>query len=643
MSKIVRQTGVKQPARRSNIRRGLLRSALVACLFSFAPCGVNAEDIEVTNLNDSGSESLREAIENAVAGDQIVFNVPGGGTITMLSDLPEITDSLSFTNANVAPIIIDRGGNNALSVTGGVINLGELQITGAGADIVLGSAATLIGNVEQITADVTASGIIAPGDSESAGDIGELLIDGDLDTSNSTIQVDVTGGSSSDLISVIGNADITGATLDPNFIGSAYSIGDTFTVIEATAGVSGALANAADTFDLPSNPFLEASINTLASEVQLEVQDNGLTFNSLYEGCNDLASSAEIDRLRVSGTAAQIAVIEGLREGSVTSVNEAVGQLSGTIYASLVDGEINQIHNSLLSVRDRVLLQRDSLNENGRWSPWIRGYGMQFDTDTDDRLSKGYSQTVAGLELGTGYVGSSGLGVHGFAQLGSTDTDMDGLNQSADTDSYRFGGSVQCVGQVAYLLGVGGFGFQDHSVQRSLTAFTDGANAESDLDGTDQFGSFELGTAQSLYDNLLWLSFVSLQGVRSELDGTTESGSSDFNLTTRGIDGESLRSLVGFSLAQTGGTAWGPATTQLRLGWMHEFLDQQQTVQTAIQAATPVFFDARSTVTDSDWVSVGAQLDWGILFGGQLTLAYQGNLNSHSAFQSGSVGTRWNW
>jgi len=128
-----------------------------------------------------------------------------------------------------------------------------------------------------------------------------------------------------------------------------------------------------------------------------------------------------------------------------------VSQLSGTIYPSLINGEINQIHNQLQSMRDRVVMQPDSLVKNGSWVPWVRGYGMTLSADIDDCSTEGYRQEVTGVELGTGLLSASGLGLHGFFQLGSTDTDLSGINQNADSNSYRFGGAVQYVGELAYL------------------------------------------------------------------------------------------------------------------------------------------------------------------------------------------------
>ncbi|WP_246146198.1 autotransporter family protein [Rubripirellula lacrimiformis] len=590
---------------------------------------------------------MRAAIGTAAAGDRIVFDIPGGGTIILLSDLPTITDSITFANDNVAAVVIDRVGNSAISATGGTIDLGDLNLTGdASPDIVLSPSTTLIGDLDQVTANVTASGAIAPGANGNVGTVGTLFITGDLDATDATIQVDILGDvPSNDLIDVDGNVTVTDSTLVPTFAGSAYSVGDTFSVIEATGVVTPAFANAADVFQLSLNPFLEATINMSPSSVELAVRDNDVTFASVLEGCNQLAAAAELDRLRLGppATAGQLGAIADLRNGIMSRVNNAVNQLSGTIYTSLVDGQIQQVQNNIHGFRDRIVLHSDSFNELGRWTPWARAYGSTMSVDPDDCLTPGYRQQSAGLDLGTGLLWASGIGVHGFARLGSTDTQLRDVNQDADTDSYRFGGSVQYVGEVMYLVGASGFGFQDHSVERSLSEFGAGQSAGSKFDGTDQFAYVEAGTALTAGDSVL-LSFVSLQGIHVETDSAVETGTSEFSLSVNGLDEDSIRSMVGLSISKSNMTGIGMATTQIRGGWLHEFGDTTRITANRLNASiTPSDFRVQSSDTGRDWLSVGGQLDWAILFGGQLTLAYQGNLNQHTAFQSGLIGARWLW
>ena len=92
----------------------------IAILWSAITTVALADTFTVTNTNDSGAGSLRQAITdaNGMAGaDTIAFNIPGTGqkTITVLSDLPIIAETATIDGAN--------GGDSSKRV----------EVTGAGA------------------------------------------------------------------------------------------------------------------------------------------------------------------------------------------------------------------------------------------------------------------------------------------------------------------------------------------------------------------------------------------------------------------------------------------------------------------------------------------------------------------------------
>jgi hypothetical protein len=70
-----------------------------------------ATTLTVKNLNDTGADSLRDAITNSAAGDTIVFQTGLTGTIMLGSQLPKITHALTITGPGASVVTVS--GNDA--------------------------------------------------------------------------------------------------------------------------------------------------------------------------------------------------------------------------------------------------------------------------------------------------------------------------------------------------------------------------------------------------------------------------------------------------------------------------------------------------------------------------------------------------
>ena len=88
------------------------------CLWALAAAGVLpafGNTITVTNTNDSGAGSLRQAIATAASGDTINFNVKLPATITLASTL-SICNSQTLTISGPGASNIAISGNGAVQV-----------------------------------------------------------------------------------------------------------------------------------------------------------------------------------------------------------------------------------------------------------------------------------------------------------------------------------------------------------------------------------------------------------------------------------------------------------------------------------------------------------------------------------------------
>ncbi|PAY18498.1 serine protease [Rhodopirellula sp. SM50] len=608
-----------------------------------------AADVVVENANDSGTGSFRNAITNANSGDVIVFDIPGATpTINLLSDLPSISGDVSFRNENMITVFIDRNGQNAWQLDGGVSNLSGLYFQDGGvpstdADITTSSSTTLFGN-GTFTGNLTTPGTISPGDAATAGSFGTFGVTGNLDASNAKINLDIesqAGSTQNDLVNVTGTATVTGATLRPTFTGDDFSIGQTITVLSAGT-LSGTITVDPATSSFANQPFLEAIENPSpsANEIGFLIQDNGLSFATVTSGCNQTSAASFMD----DANAGSVSSVQTLRNGTSSEVSMAIAQLSGSIYPSLIGAEINHIQNNLESVRDRVALQPLGPRTEPQAVFWTRGYGMSGQVDRDDCQTAGYRQEVGGLELGAGMRGTNGWSVYSFAHLSGGEINSREVQQHAEIESYRGGGLVEYLGQTFYAIVSGGAGTQSYDVRRSLDAFSSSAYAESSFDGSAQFGYFELGKVLGNRQTV-WVPHFGLHATRVELDPISESGNSDLLLSTGGGEGDALRSVLGLSVNQSGGTPLGRATTRIRFGWMHEYLDEFETFRSQlVSGAVPnAVLEDQGVAAGRDWAVLRLQVDMGVLLGGQLTTAYLGQYNSRASLNSGLAGLEWTY
>jgi hypothetical protein len=105
----------KTTQKSATIKSGLIISWVIILSMLIPVNQVHAATITVTNTNDSGTGSLRQAITNALSGDTIKFSPSLAGQTILLASQLDITKNLVIDGSGLTPRI-SISGNNAVRI-----------------------------------------------------------------------------------------------------------------------------------------------------------------------------------------------------------------------------------------------------------------------------------------------------------------------------------------------------------------------------------------------------------------------------------------------------------------------------------------------------------------------------------------------
>ena len=315
----------------------------------------------VTNLNDSGAGSLRQAILNANANggsDSITFSTTG--TINLASALPQITSAVSIngTSAGVPGIVLNGGGVVTIGLdlradaSGSTVRgLVVQNFTSAGIHVLDASDVTIAGNYVGTNAAGTAAAGNPIGidlwNAARAVVGGTSAADRNVISGNSNIGLNVVGAMS-------GAPDL-GITVQGNYIGTTASgsgdLGNTrhgvFVNNVSGVAVGGSISGAGNVISGNGSTvgangitlYTGAQYNTVEGNiVGLNAAGTGVLANTgvgimVYGGHNTIGGTSSAARNVVSGNA-----ILGINlTGTSASDNTVAGNYIGTNAAGTID------------------------------------------------------------------------------------------------------------------------------------------------------------------------------------------------------------------------------------------------------------------------------------------------------------------
>jgi outer membrane autotransporter protein len=490
-------------------RRLLLSTALTAVVLAAASHSAGAANQVVTNTNDSGAGSLRQAILNSSAGDTITTTV--SGTITLLSNLPAVagqTIDLSGGNLVIAgPFGLPFNPGNS-SLTSPALNTytGATPLSTPGANLaVIGTAGysapqsqLQVNAATTFAANTTPTAGVAPGATFASltgagtvnlgpGGTGNGLDLTGNDQLSTTFAGNITGSGEFALFGGGGTLTLTGT--NNTYSGPTDIFGN---VIVGTpgGGPQGATLKAGATNAFSPNSAVVMQGGTLAT---LDLNNFNQTVASLAGSGMVKLGSAQLTfgdgtSTNFSGDVTGTGGLDKVGAGTFT-----LGFPGGATYSggTLIDGGVFQAGaanvfspNSPVAIAAGAKLDLNGFNQTIAALAGAGQVTLGSGTLTDDT---GFSVTYSGVISGTG----------GLTKAGTGTLTLSGANTYSGTTTIN-GGAIQAAAANTFspnsLLSVGANGKLDLNGFNETIAGLSGQGSVT-LEGTTAAGTLTVNTA----------------------------------------------------------------------------------------------------------------------------------------------------
>jgi len=615
------------------------------------------------------------ALNNFGAG-QVTLN--GGGVQWASGTSTDISSQLAPLGA--AGGTFDTNGNNvtfatALSGTGGLTKqgLGQLTLTGnnsyTGGTTVTGGILAVNGSLaSSVTLDngilggsgsigglVANGGIVAPGNS-----IGTLTVNGNVAQNAGNIyQVEVNAAGQGDRINASGTATLNGATVQVIAAPGNYGASTTYTILNATGGVSGAYSGVSSNF-----AFLTPSLTYDADNVFLTLALQGNAFSGFGGNTtNQRAVGYALDQSFANASGDFATVIGALAGLSTTQGPLALNTISGQPYADF--GTVNVQGASLFmnAVGQQMALARGGAGSGQRqalaqacaveacegaspWSVWasaLGGLGSVAGNGNSSTLTYNFGGGAAGIDyrldprflvgIGAGYTHGTQW-VDSFMGKGWTD--------AVSVTAY---GSFTQAGFYADALA--GYAYSNNQLQRQIQIPGLQQRTANGSTGANQFlGQVETGYKIPAFAaaQATVTPFGRLQVSSVNQAAFSEWGASSLSLNVAQQTTNSLRSTFGADLA--GAIVFSDSRTlalALRLGWQHEFADTGRPITAAFAGAPSASFTVLGATPQRDSAVIGFSARTNIAESTQLYLRYDGEVGGGTDNHALNLGVRLSW
>jgi fibronectin-binding autotransporter adhesin len=658
----------------TSLQGTILNNANVA--FNQATTGTYAGAMSGTgSLSKSGSGTLILSGSNSYSG----------GTTVSAGILQGNTLSLQGTIVNNASVVFNQTGSGTyagtmsgaggltlqgggtLTITGNNLYAGPTTVTGSGL-VVNGSLASTVtlDSISTLGGTGTLGGVISNGAMLMPGNsIGTLNITGNFSQNGGTYQVEVNPAGQSDRLNVTGTATINGATVQVVAASGSYGTSTTYTILNATGGVSGTYSSVTSNFAFLT-PSLTYDLNNVFLTLALLQNGNPSSGGFLLSAYtpNQKAVGYALNQSLAGATGDFATVINALSGLTAFQGPAALNAISGEQYADFGTMNVNNSAMFMNAIGQQMALARSGTAAPGQraalamacdiaacdgqsplsvWGSALGGFGAAAGDYNASTATYNYAGAAVGIDyrldprflvgLGVGYTAGN-LWVNSFPGKGWTN--------NVSVAAY---GSFTQGGFYADLLG--GYAYYNNQLQRQIVIpGLQPLTAQGNTGANQVLGQIETGYRVGIYApaDATLTPFARLQGSSVTQNAFTESGAQSLNLGVAQQTTNSLRTLFGVDLA--GNVPLGTDRTLdlgLRLGWQHEFASTIRPITAALSGAPFAAFTVYGATPQPDAAVVSFRANTRIAEQAQIYLRYDGEIGSGTDNHAFNLGLRINW
>ena len=323
--------------------------------------------------------------------------------------------------------------------------------------------------------------------------------------------------------------------------------------------------------------------------------------------------------------------------------NRTASELTQTAGVSVNLGQVAEDATGVATDVPTQLAQDSSAAKQGV-SAWLRGFGNYSNVSSSSSTPYGYDSTTWGIAGGVDYQATPQFLVGLGGAYGSTEANFDpDAVSNADVNTFEVGLYASYDTGGFYVDGVANYFHNSIDTKRLIdfAAIDRTAKASYDGDGFNGYGEvgYQFRTHGFLIQPRAGLNYTYVS-----LGGFTEHGANGADLKVNSNTGKSLSSMLGLRFATDVDAGDGlKVTPELRIGWQHEFLDDQQQIDARFAAAPLSDFSQKGPQVGRDTALIGLGVTGDITSSISVYIDYDGQFGSGFSGNTGSAGVRFKW